>query len=118
MIGGYTRLDRGRQMENEVNLQTQYRAVALLTGDPTNANKIADLKQSFTEGIATLEDSLTVAPPAADSAFPPDLAHIQDANARFVSADERAAALDLPGQKDGALQLYLQQERPIAGGLA
>ena len=118
MIGGYTRLDRGRQMENEVNLQTQYRAVALLTGDPTNANKIAELKQSFTEGIATLEDSLTVAPPAADSAFPPDLAHIQDANARFVSADERVAALDLAGQKDAALQLYLQEERPIADELA
>jgi PAS domain S-box-containing protein len=118
IVGANTRLDRGREMELEVSLQTEYRSLELLTSDPAYTEKIANMRKQFADDITALEDSLNFTPAENDLAFPPDLAHIGEATARFLSVDDRVAALDSAGQKDAALQLYLSEERPTADELA
>jgi signal transduction histidine kinase/CheY-like chemotaxis protein len=114
---GQMRLETGLIMEHEATLRTEYRSLALLTGDPTYDAKIAEIEQTFADNVATLEQSLELAPPQTDPLFPPALAHIREANDRLTLADERVATLDRQGQKDQALQAYLQEERPIADEL-
>jgi len=111
---GQLRLETGLVMENEVTQRTEDRALALLTGDSTYQDQIAEIQQTFAANINTLEQSLELAPPQADPLFPPDLAHLRDANDRLTQADQRVAALAQGGQADRAMQAYLQEERPIA----
>jgi PAS domain S-box-containing protein len=114
MTGVYTRLDRGRDLEIGAAQQTEYRALQLTTGDTSYADKIAALEQTFSQDIVALKDSLETTPAEADLAFPPDLARLQDANARLAVVDDHVAALDRAGQKDAAFQVYVQEERPVA----
>jgi signal transduction histidine kinase/CheY-like chemotaxis protein len=117
MTAGQIRLETGLVMENEVTLRTEYRALTLLTGDTTYEDKIAEIEQTFADNIGVLDQSLQLAPPQADPLFPPDLAHLREANDRLTQADARIAALNLAGRKDDAMQAYLQEERPIADEL-
>jgi CHASE3 domain sensor protein len=49
------RLDRARQMQYDVTAQSHYRAMALLTNDNSNNDKIAQAKQSFLDNLDALE---------------------------------------------------------------
>jgi PAS domain S-box-containing protein len=104
------RLDRARQMEFQVTAQSHYRAMALLTNDSTNNDKIIDAKRIFGENLDSLEQSA----PAEERGL---LAHVQEVNDRYAAAGERVLALYLAGTNDAAMQLHLHEEHPISHDL-
>ena len=66
-------LDRSRQMEYLVTSQSHYRAMALLTDDTSNDDKLAAAKQSFVDNLDALDQN-------APAGLRGDLAHIRETN--------------------------------------
>jgi class 3 adenylate cyclase/CHASE3 domain sensor protein len=101
------RADWSNQMIYAVTSQSHFRAMALLTHDESNNEKIAAAKQTFGE---LLDKSATAADPAQASFF----AQVRDANDRYTRAGETILAAYRAGDVDRAMQLHLALEHPIS----
>ncbi len=101
------RSDWARQMEYAVTAQSHYRAMALLTKDDTNNDKIANAKTTFAE---LLDKSAQAGGPDQALFF----AKVRDANNRFTASSAQVLALYKAGDIDGAMKLHLAQEHTIS----
>ncbi len=101
------KLDRSRQMEYLVTAQSHYRAMALLTRDDSNNDKIAQAKRAFLEHLNTVE---RLSPPEQGDFF----ARVREANNRFTASSDRVLGLYTAGNLDEAMRLHLLEEHPIS----
>jgi signal transduction histidine kinase len=101
------RLDRLRQMQYLVTAQSHYRAMALLTRDDTNIDKIAQAKAAFLGHLDAVEQT---SQPSERGV----LARVRDANQRFTAASDEVLALYRSGQNAEAMQMHLSQEHPVS----
>jgi len=101
------KVNRARQMEYLVTAQSHYRAMALLTRDDSNNDKIANAKKAFTDHLN-----------AVARLSPPDqqdfLARVREMDQRFAASSDRVLALYKAGNIDQAMQLHLGEEHPIS----
>jgi len=100
-----SKIDLARQMEYEVTAQSHYRAMALLTKDPTNNEKIASAKQGFIRNLEAIEQ---LSPPPGPDFFSRVRAH----NDQFTVHSAQVLALYQAGQFDQALAMHLGKEHP------
>jgi class 3 adenylate cyclase/CHASE3 domain sensor protein len=101
------KVERSRQMEYAVTAQSHYRAMALLTQDNSNNDKIANAKRDFLEHLNAVE---RMSPPSQADFF----RSVREANDRFAASSDRVLALYREGNLDEAMRLHLQQEHPIS----
>ena len=104
-------MDLTSQMEYSVTSQMRFRAMALLTGDDENNEKIANSKASFL-GILDKLNSMEPRSPAAP------IDSLTDANDRFAAAGRRTLDLYESGAIQQAVELHLSEEIPISHELA
>jgi len=100
-------VDRARQMEYAVTAQSHFRAMALMTKDDTNNDKIAKAKSGFLDNMAKVE---TASGPEQREFFGP----VRQANDRFAASSARALSLYLGGNIPEALKVHLEEEHPIS----
>ncbi len=115
-----TKVDLARQMEYDVTGQSHYRAMALLTKDSTNNDKIANAKQQFAANLDSIE-KLSSPGDRPRSAF---FAKVRDHNAQFAVSNDKVLALYQqalaapPDQQSALLQkaldVHLKEEHPIS----
>lgn len=115
-----TKVDLARQMQYEVTGQSHYRAMALLTKDATNNEKIANAKQQFSANLDSVE-KLSSPGDRPRAAF---FAKVRDHNAQFVVSSDKVLALYQqalaapPNQQSALLQkaldMHLKEEHPIS----
>jgi class 3 adenylate cyclase/HAMP domain-containing protein len=101
------KVDRSRQMEYLVTAQSHYRAMALLTRDSTNNDKIANAKKEFIEHLNAVE---RMSPPAQSDFF----RQVRSANDRFADSSQKVLDLYTAGNVDEAMKLHLGQEHPVS----
>jgi class 3 adenylate cyclase/CHASE3 domain sensor protein len=101
------RADWSNQMIYAVTSQSHFRAMALLTRDDSNNEKIAAAKQTFADLV---DKSQTAAGPENASLF----ALIRDANDRYTRAGETILAQYKAGDIDSAMRSHLALEHPIS----
>jgi len=75
------KVDRSRQMQYSVTAQSHYRAMALLTRDDSNNDKIATAKKEFVDHLNTL---VRLSPPEQQEF----LSRVREADGRFASVDD------------------------------
>jgi class 3 adenylate cyclase/CHASE3 domain sensor protein len=95
--------DQAREMIYEVTAQSHYRAMALLTGDPTWTEKIYAAKDDFVQNLSELR---TYAIPDR-TAFFDDL---QAANDEFTVMSDEVTALDEQGNRSKAIGVHINFE--------
>jgi class 3 adenylate cyclase/CHASE3 domain sensor protein len=101
------RADWSNQMIYAVTSQSHFRAMALLTRDDSNNEKIAAAKQTFAD---LLDKSEREAGPERASFF----AQVRNANSRYTQAGETILAAYKAGDIDAAMRLHLAMEHPIS----
>jgi len=101
------RADWSNQMIYAVTSQSHFRAMALLTRDESNNDKIAAAKQTFAD---LLNRSQAAAGPEQALVF----AQLRNANDRYTQAGEAILALYRAGDTDGAMRSHLALEHPIS----
>jgi len=99
--------DQAREMIYEVTAQSHYRAMALLTKDPSWTDKVYAAKSDF---AANLTDIQTYAIRARTQLFD----DLEAANARFVQSSNEVTNLFDEGKVDEALALHIAQEHTIS----
>jgi class 3 adenylate cyclase/HAMP domain-containing protein len=98
-----------REMKYAVTSQSHFRAMALLTRDESNNQKIADAKATF---VAKLNEVMGMsAPTAQNQEF---FNRVQDADRRFDQYSNEVLALYQAGKIDDALKLHLSAEHPVS----
>jgi class 3 adenylate cyclase/HAMP domain-containing protein len=115
-----TKVDLARQMQYEVTGQSHYRAMALLTKDSTNNDKIANAKQQFAGNLDSIE-KLSSPGDRPRAAF---FAKVRDHNAQFMASSDKVLALYQqalaapPNQQSALLQkaldVHLKEEHPTS----
>jgi class 3 adenylate cyclase/CHASE3 domain sensor protein len=115
-----TKVDLARQMEYEVTGQSHYRAMALLTKDSTNNDKIANAKQQFAANLDSIE-KLSSPGDRPRAAF---FTKVRDHNAQFAASNDKVLglyqqALAAPADQQSALlqkalDVHLKEEHPIS----
>jgi class 3 adenylate cyclase/HAMP domain-containing protein len=115
-----TKVDLARQMQYEVTGQSHYRAMALLTKDSTNNDKIANAKQQFAANLDSIE-KLSSPGDRPRAAF---FAKVRDHNAQFMASSDKVLALYQqalaapPNQQSALLQkaldVHLKEEHPTS----
>ncbi|HEY3062631.1 MAG TPA: HAMP domain-containing protein [Chloroflexota bacterium] len=94
-------------MEYLVVAQSHYRAMALLTHDMVNLDKIATAKAAFADHLAAIEQRTS-----------PDmrgiLVRVRQANDRFNATSAQVLQLEQAGRDTEAMQLHLDQEHPVS----
>ena len=101
------KVDRVRQMQYSVTAQSHYRAMALLTHDDSNNQKIADAKEAFARNLNEVERN-------SSAGQRPFFDKIRDANARFSVSSDKILALYRQGNYDEGLKIHLAEEHPIS----
>lgn len=101
------RFDISRQMIYHITGQSHFRAMALLTDDPSWNVSIDRAKQTFSAQLAEVQRN---SPPGREDFF----AQMEEANARFTQSSADTLALHLKGDIDQALALHLTEEHPIS----
>jgi class 3 adenylate cyclase len=101
------RVDWSNQMIYAITSQSHFRAMALLTRDESNNEKIAAAKKTFAD---LLDRSQGAGGPAQTLFF----AQVRDANDRYTRAGETILALYKAGDTDGAMRAHLTLEHPIS----
>jgi len=101
------RFDISRQMIYLITGQSHFRAMALLTDDPSWNVSIDKAKQTFSAHLAEVQRN---SPPGREGFF----AQMEEANARFTQSSAETLALHLKGDVDQALALHLAEEHPIS----
>lgn len=114
------KVDLARQMEYEVTAQSHYRAMALLTKDTTNNDKIANAKQQFVANLDSVE-KLSAPGDRPRAAF---FAKVRDHNAQYSASNDKVLGLykqalaASPDQQSAllqkALEVHLNEEHPIS----
>jgi class 3 adenylate cyclase/HAMP domain-containing protein len=101
--------DRARQMIYEVTLQSHYRAMALVTDDPTYSytEKLYATKDEFAANLATARaESIPPRPAFFD--------RIETANDAYRYASDKVTRLYEAGQLHAALALHVESEHTIS----
>jgi class 3 adenylate cyclase/CHASE3 domain sensor protein len=101
------KVDRSRQMEYLVTAQSHYRAMALLTRDDSNNEKIANAKREFVEHLNAVE---RMSAPAQGDFF----RLVRGANDRFSVSSQKVLDLYNANNIDQAMSLHLLEEHPIS----
>ena len=101
------KVDWARRMEYQVTAQSHYRAMALLTRDDSNNDKIAAAKGTFLQGLDAVEGLSRL-----DQR--PFFDRVREANDRFAASSARALALYQAGDTPEALRVHLSEEHPIS----
>jgi class 3 adenylate cyclase/CHASE3 domain sensor protein len=101
------KVDRTRQMEYLVTAQSHYRAMALLTRDETNNDRIVTAKRAFVDHLNAIEAITT----PEQREF---LRGVREADARFAASSERVLAQYRAGNIDAAQALHLNEEHAIS----
>jgi class 3 adenylate cyclase/HAMP domain-containing protein len=96
-----------RQMIYEVTAQSHYRAMALLTRDPTWTAKIYEAKNEFTAHLADIR--ATAIPPR-----PAFFDHLQSTNAAFKASSDEVTRLFNDHRIREALGLHISEEHAIS----
>jgi class 3 adenylate cyclase/Tfp pilus assembly protein PilV len=99
--------NQSRQMIYEVTAQSHYRAMELLTDDPSYADKIAASKDTFNSILADVRSH-------AEPARPAFFAELASANADFAASSELVTQLYAEGKERQALQLHITEEHAIS----
>jgi class 3 adenylate cyclase/CHASE3 domain sensor protein len=115
-----TKVDLARQMEYEVTGQSHFRAMALLTKDSTNNDKIVIAKQQFAANLDSIE-KLSAPGDRPRAAF---FTKVRNHNAQFAASSDKVLALYQqalaapPNQQLALLQkgldVHLSEEHPIS----
>ncbi len=103
----HEKIDLARQMEYSVTAQSHFRAMALLTQDNSNNDKIAAQKQAFVDNLNALERIS----PASQRPF---FDKVREANARFSVSNDKILALYRQANYEQGLKLHLAEEHPIS----
>ncbi|MDQ5853033.1 MAG: PAS domain S-box protein, partial [Chloroflexota bacterium] len=110
-VGELTRLqekvDRSRQMEYLITAQSHFRAMALLTNDQANNDKIAAAKQAFVEHLDAVEQ---LSGPEQAAFF----TQVRQTNDQFSVSSDKVLGLYRAGNRDAALRLHLSEEHPVS----
>lgn len=101
------RADWSNQMIYAVTSQSHFRAMALLTRDESNNEKIAAAKQTFA-------DLLNKSQSAAGAEQAAIFRQVRDTNDNYTRAGETILALYRAGDIDGAMRSHLALEHPIS----
>ena len=101
------KMDLARQMKNDVTSQMHFRAMALLTGDDKNNEKIANAKSAFSQHLESFE---SVDPQSALVSF--DV--LLEASDRFNAASQKTLDLYESGETPEAMAFHLAEEHPIS----
>jgi class 3 adenylate cyclase/CHASE3 domain sensor protein len=101
------KVDHSRQMEYLVTAQSHYRAMALLTRDDSNNEKIANAKKAFVDHLNAV---VRLSPPEQQEF----LSRVREADGRFAASSERVLGLYRAGNIDDAMRLHLSEEHPIS----
>ncbi|MCW2632504.1 MAG: Histidine kinase, partial [Pseudonocardia sp.] len=101
------KMDRARQMEYAITAQSHYRAMALLTRDDSNNQKIATAKRNFTDNLTAVEQLS-----AADQQ--PFFDKVRAIDTRYDAASAQTLTLYQAGDIPAAMNLHLTQEHPIS----
>ena len=99
--------NQSRQMIYEVTAQSHYRAMELLTDDPSYADKIAASKNTFNSILADVRSH-------AEPARPAFFAELASADADFAASSELVTQLYAEGKERQALQLHITEEHAIS----
>ena len=99
--------NQAQEMIYEVTAQSHYRAMALLTKDPTYTDKVYAAKADF---AANLADIRTYAIPAHTELFD----GLEAANARFTQSSDEVTNLFNEGRRKEALTSHIDQEHTIS----
>lgn len=95
------------EMELQPTAQSHFRAMAILTRDDINNQKIATSKQKF---LADLDELRSLSP----ASRAPFLDRVRSINDRYTASSSRVLALYQAGKLDDALRLHLTEEHPIS----
>ena len=101
------KVDRARQMEYLVTAQSHYRAMALLTDDNSNNDKIATAKKDFMAHL----DAVQAKSPANQKEF---FDRVREANSRFAAYSGQVLARYQAGNIPEAMSLHLSAEHPVS----
>lgn len=101
------KVDWARRMEYQVTAQSHYRAMALLTRDDSNNDKIATAKATFQDGLDAVQ---RLSRPEQLGFYD----RVREANDRFATSSARALALYQAGDISEALRVHLSEEHPIS----
>jgi class 3 adenylate cyclase len=99
--------NRARQMIYAVTAQSHYRAMALLTDDPSWTDKIYVAKQAFADDLSAIQTSSL---PADDGFFE----SLTDTNDRYEASSDVVTDLYEDRATDRALEVHIQQEHEIS----
>ena len=101
------KVDWARRMEYQVTAQSHYRAMALLTRDDSNNDKIAAAKATFIQGLDIVEG-------LSRSDQRPFFDRVRETNDRFAASSARALTLYQAGDISEALRVHLSEEHPVS----
>ena len=101
------RMDLARQMKNDVTSQMHFRAMALLTGDGKNNEKIANAKASFWQNL----DNFKSADPHSQLV---SFGEVIESSERFDATSQRVLDLYERGETEESMALHLAEEHPIS----
>jgi class 3 adenylate cyclase/CHASE3 domain sensor protein len=101
------KIDRARQMEYLVTVQSHYRAMALLTSDDSNNDKIAAAKKDFTAHL----DAVQAMSPSDEKEF---FDRVREANDRFAASSAKVLGFYQAGNTAEAISAHLSEEHPVS----
>jgi HAMP domain-containing protein len=107
-------VSRAGRIEYAVTAQMHFRAMALLTGDPSNDQKLIGARQDFSSHLGYLEAVV-------DSQEQAILARLREANVPFQVSGQKVDRLAQAGDLSGAMKVHLEEEHPrshVLEGLA
>ena len=107
-------VSRAGRIEYAVTAQMHFRAMALLTGDPSNDQKLIGARQDFSSHLGYLEAVV-------DSQEQAILGRLRDANVPFQVSGQKVDRLAQAGDLSGAMKVHLEEEHPrshVLEGLA
>lgn len=100
-------VSRAGRIEYAVTAQMHFRAMALLTGDPSNDQKLIGARQDFSAQLGYLEALL-------DGQGQTILARLREANVPFQVSGQKVDRLAQAGDLSGAMKAHLEEEHPLS----
>ncbi|HWU39947.1 MAG TPA: hypothetical protein VN203_20035, partial [Candidatus Acidoferrum sp.] len=107
-------VSRAGRLEYAVTAQMHFRAMALLTGDPSNDQKLIGARQDFSSHLGYLEAVV-------DNQEQAILSRLREANVPFQVSGQKVDRLAQAGDLSGAMKVHLEEEHPrshVLEGLA
>ena len=100
-------ISRARQMEYSVTAQSHFRAMHLLTGDPSNDQKLLGARQDFSAHLGYLEGVV-------DSRGQAILARLREANLPYGLSGQKVDRFAQAGDLSQAMKAHLEEEHPAS----